>query len=478
MTLILPIFAVAALVWALVYARHGSLLVSGAIFVVVGYVFNHNVLHMSMGPVSLTLGRILLVGLALLFVWRWRQGLIERRPLTGCDWLVVLFVGYLTVRYAFTPAATGVALGVSPTWRLIASFWMPAALYWIVRYAKFNERIWKAMLACLVGLGVYLAFTGLAEVSEQWWAVFPRFIADPTLGTHFGRARGPALMSASLGVFLAVCFWAAWFLWARVSRWQQLALVGAMVLMVAGLYVTYTRSTWLGLAGGLAVIPFLHLPRSWRPALLTGMLLAGLLGVVVAGDQVVNMSRDDSDGSAGHSVYQRASFFLVSMNMFRDAPIVGCGFGRFYDCKLPYLSDRSQQIELESIRQLDHHNTFLSLLTETGIIGLTLFVAMLAAWVRAAWQLVRNSEAESWMRAHGLFALATMIAYLASAVFHDLTLSPSEQWLLYLTTGVTVGLQSKLQSRNSILALGGNCGFRQLFDSLEITTTEEQKCHQ
>jgi len=445
MTLILPIFAVAALVWALVYARHGSLLVGGAIFVAVAYVLNHHVLHMSVGPVSLTLGRMLLGGLIVLFLWRFSQGEVQRRPLTGSDWLVALFVGYLTIRYAFTPAAPSNASGVAPTWRLIASFWMPAALYWVVRSAKLNERTWKAMLACLTGLGVYLAFTGLAEVSEQWWAVFPRFISDPTLGTHFGRARGPALMSASLGVFLAVCFWAAWFLWARVSRGQQILLMGAMGLMAAGVYVTYTRSTWLGLAGGLAVIPLLHFPRPWRPVLLVGMLLTGIVGAVVVGDKVVNMTRDDSDGSAEHSVYQRASFFHVSMKMFRDAPIVGCGFGRFYDCKLPYLSDRSQEIELESIRNLEHHNTFLSLLTETGILGFTLFVSLLAAWGRAAWQLVRDNEAESWIRAQGLFSLATMIAYLASAVFHDLTLSPSEQWLLYLTTGVTVGLQSMLR---------------------------------
>lgn len=447
MIFLLAIFALVALVWGFVYARHGSLLVGGAIFVSVGYVLNHHVWHMSLGPVSLTLGRVLLAGLVVLFAWRWKQGQVERRPLTGSDWLVALFVGYLTIRCALTPEATGEASSVPPIWRLIASFWMPAALYWVVRNANFGERAWKAMLACLVGLGVYLAATGLAEVSGQWWAVFPRFIADPTLGTHFGRARGPALMSASLGVFLAICFWAAWFLWSRVNRIQQFSLVGAMALMAAGVYVTYTRSTWLGLAGGLAVVPLLHFPRAWRPVLLTGMLLVGFVGAVAVGDKVVNMTRKDTDGSAEHSVYQRASFFHVSMNMFRDAPLLGCGFGRFYDCKLPYLSDRSQQIELESIRKLDHHNSFLSLLTETGIVGLTLFLAMLGAWSRAAWQLARNHDAESWMRAHGLFSLATLIAYLASAMFHDLTLSPSEQWLLYLTTGVTVGLQSLLRTR-------------------------------
>jgi hypothetical protein len=33
-----------------------------------------------------------------------------------------------------------------------------------------------------------------------------------------------------------------------------------------------------------------------------------------------------------------------------------------------------------------------------------------------------------------------MISYLASALFHDLTLSPPEHWILFATAGISVGL--------------------------------------
>ena len=221
MSVLIPIIALVAAIWALVYARYGSLLVGATAFVAIGYVLNNNALTLSLGPVSLTSARLIIAGLAMMFAWRWYRGKIDRRPLTGCDWLVILFTGYLTIRYVFTPAPPVDGSSVSPTWRLIASFWMPAALYWIVRYAELNERAWKWMLVGLTGLGVYLGLTALAEVHQQWWAVYPKFIADPTLGTHFGRARGPALMSASLGVFLTVCFWSAWFF--VVARWEACA---------------------------------------------------------------------------------------------------------------------------------------------------------------------------------------------------------------------------------------------------------------
>ena len=243
-----------------------------------------------------------------------------------------------------------------------------------------------------------------------------------------------------MAVFLPICAVAA-IVWALVyARYGS--------LMVLALYFTYTRSTWLGLAGGLAIIPLLQFPRSWRPVLLVGMLLVGMVGAMTVGGEILNLGRKDTDASPSHSVYQRASFLYVSMQMFQDHPLVGCGFGRFYDCKMPYLSDRSQQIEIESIRNLEHHNTFLSLLVETGLVGFTLFVGLLIAWTRAAWQLVRNRSAESWMRAQGLFTLAVLITYVANAMFHDLILSPSEQWLLCLTTGVTIGLQAMVKQKD------------------------------
>ena len=288
----------------------------------------------------------------------------------------------------------------------------------------------------LTALGLVLVIEGLI------WAVFPRYISNPLLGTHFGRARGPSLNSASLGVMLTVCFWAAWMLWPRLSRLQQAALGALMLAIAAGIYFTYTRSTWIGLAAGLAVIPLVQLPQ-WRVPLAIALVLGGAIGVVAFGEKVTNLGRKDTDGSAEHSVYQRASFVFVSMRMWRDAPLIGCGFGRYYDLKMPYLSDRSQQLELESLRNLDHHNTLLSIMVETGLVGITLFLALLAAWTRSAWHLYAAVDLPLWERSQGLFQLAVLINYMSSALFHDLTLLPTEHWPLFLTAGVSATLLAR-----------------------------------
>jgi O-antigen ligase len=226
-----------------------------------------------------------------------------------------------------------------------------------------------------------------------------------------------------------------------VRRELQLLLFAAMPLMVLGVFFTYTRSTWIGLIASGAIVGAMQVPPRLR---LTVFMLAALVGGVAMAaswSRVVDLEREGTGEESHHSIDQRKSFAYVSWKMFEDNPIFGVGFGRFYDRKLPYLSDRSQDFELESLRPLHHHNTLLSLLTETGMVGLAAFVSLLIAWARTAWSLAKDEHVPAWARGQGVLMLAVMAAYLSSAVFHDLTLLPQQEWLLFLFAGLTLNLR-------------------------------------
>ena len=442
MHVLIAIGAVAAVIWSIAWARRASLLAACTVVVIAGYVLPHAFWHASTGIATLTVDRLGILGICGLLVWQWRSGRLAARSPAASDWILAALLGYLTLRCATTAPAPGIRASVGPWWRIIAGFWMPAVLYAAARVGVLDPRRWQNLLLGIAGLGTYLALTGLAEVTGQWWAVFPRFIADPELGTHFGRARGPALMSASLGVFLTIGFWAAWIAWPRCSRPIRFALLVAMPAMAAGVYFSYTRSTWLGMAGCAAMVPLLQMPKRQRLVAAGGALILATVGLITLGPQLLNLARKDTDGSSSHSVYQRAAFAHVSWRMFQDHPLFGCGVSRFYDRKLPYLAERGG-FELESIRNLEHHNTLLSILVETGLIGCSLYLALLAAWIKAAWELIRSHPRGSWQRSHGLFSAAVITAYLTTALFHDLTLSPTEHWILFLAAGVSVSMMQR-----------------------------------
>ena len=109
--------------------------------------------------------------------------------------------------------------GVPPVWQLVTGYLMPACVYWIARQSRLTQRNVAFVHGALACFGIYLAITGLAEVSRQWWLVFPSYIADPSVGLHFGRARGPMVQAVSYGFFLGVTLLAG-YVWR--SRWSRL----------------------------------------------------------------------------------------------------------------------------------------------------------------------------------------------------------------------------------------------------------------
>jgi exopolysaccharide biosynthesis WecB/TagA/CpsF family protein len=413
----------------------------------VAYVLGHEFWHAKIGPLPLTIDRLFFVALLAAFAVQWRMGRLTIRRLNGSDWILLVLL-LLLCGSAFAGGQPDVSDGVTSKWgRLLASFILPTLLYFVGRQTQITKRDWSWALAGIVVLGTYLAVTACLEISGRWSLVFPRYIGNPHVGIHFGRARGPELNAASLGLYLTACLWCAWTLLHQArGRGQQLLLAATLPLMALGVLFTYTRSTWMGLAASGLVAAAAVIPRQWRLPALSAATLGGILIAAASWGHVVGLEREGTAAEAHHSVSQRTSFAYVSWQMFREHPVFGVGFGRFYDRKLPYLSDRSQDFELESLRGLHHHNTLLSILTETGIVGFALFVTVFVAWAACGLQLARSADSPSWVRAQGVLMLALLANYLCSAMFHDLTLLPSQQALLFVFAGVSVNLREQFQS--------------------------------
>ncbi len=405
---------------------------------VVGYVFGHDFWHKDIGPIPLTLDRILLLAVAAQFVWQKYHGKLRPTNLIATDWIIGLLLGVLSISYILNKPGTPPQPD-SPFFRLIISFLTPGFLYLVLRHQTFEKRHVNQMLSVLTLLGTYLALTAVLETVGVWSLVFPKYIADPEIGLHFGRARGPGLNSVSLGVVLSFCAVAAW-LWMKSLPMAGKAVVFTLIgLMCFGVLLTYTRSTWLGLAAAMVVTIVFEAPKSLRVTSLVACCLLGGLLLVVGKDALVGLKREDSASVSAHSVQQRTAFAYVTWQMYKDHPLTGVGYGRYYDKKLPYLNDRRQSFELESLRPLHHHNTFLSVLIETGPLGLAAYGGMLFSFIALGWRLANQHSGGSAEQQLGLFLLATTVIYLPSALFHDLSLIHICQWLIFIVSGAAIG---------------------------------------
>ncbi len=137
-----------------------------------------------------------------------------------------------------------------PLWHLAVGYIFPALIYWIARQSVLSEHPVISVQAFLAIFGVYLALTGILETAGQWSMVYPRYIADPNVGLHYGRARGPMVQSVSYGLYLGICLVALLIWQLQFGRGGKLASILLAPILMIGVFLTLTRSVWMGTARG------------------------------------------------------------------------------------------------------------------------------------------------------------------------------------------------------------------------------------
>lgn len=434
----------ASLVWGAVFLLRGSLVIGCLAWLLAVVCFGRSFLAMDAGPVTVSLDRLVLVLLVIAYLVHRSLGRTDPKPLMLADYLLFALVAWLTLstlthdfgRQFFDSTST-------PLWNLLAGYGMPLTVYWIIRQARLNERSILYLYGFLVVLGVYLAMTGLFEMTGQWWLVFPRYIADPDVGIHFGRARGPFGNSVRYGLYLSICVFAASMVWRRLPpRWQILS-VPLGVLYLVAIFFSYTRSVWLGLSAGILLVAILSVPSRMRPGLLISICVVGTLVSVLNWDKLVFLKREESANYAAISVSNRAAHAYVSWQMFRHRPLTGWGYGQYPNEKLAYLYDHRTDLKLERLRKRLSHNTIMTLLVETGVIGLGLFFALLTSWFRQAVSLWRDPTAPLWVRQHAILVMAALCSYFPQLLFHEVTFRPDINALMFALVGTLVGLRPR-----------------------------------
>ncbi|MBN2578995.1 MAG: O-antigen ligase family protein [Pirellulales bacterium] len=471
MEILILILGIAGIVWGAVLLRRGGLLAGCLLVMLAGACFSVPFFKLELGPVPLTADRVLLAALVGLYVF-WRQctsggrtflsgikatgrnacppdGIgpghyqMGPKPLGKPEILLCLLIAAVTVSMFSADYARA---DYQPVSWLIIYYLMPFTLYWIARQMPLDERHLTVLYASFALFGVYLAVTSLAEYFGWWPLVFPRYIVETARQAEqefVGRARGPFLNPISNGIALSICLAAVLMLWPRVGRRVQVLLLPAAALLLAAIGATLTRTAWLSGALVLVLIVGLAIPRNWRLPLLTAGLILAVTVAAVHWEQLMTFKRDRdlAASKTAESVALRPVLARIAWEMFLDRPLFGCGYGQYSAEHLYYLSDRSTGLVLEKGRGYIPHNVVLSLLAETGLVGLGLFLAVVGYWARDAWLLWSDRSAPLGVRQQGLLMLTALSVYFLNGTFHEVSVTPMTNMTLFFLAGVTAGLR-------------------------------------
>jgi O-antigen ligase len=248
------------------------------------------------------------------------------------------------------------------------------------------------------------------------------------------------VQSVSFGLYLGICSVSALLWTQRMRRTGKLVLLLATLLPLAAAGLTLTRSVWMGTALALLLWTAVVLKDWMRKLVLYSAIGASMLVVAVNLENLAGFQREGTSEDTRSSAASRASFAYVSWRMFQDRPLLGFGFGQFPEAKLPYLDDRTTSLNLEIIRPWAHHNTYLSVLVELGLVGFLMFVTLLGLWAHFGWRLCRGPRRPAWVQAHGVLVLCALATYGVQMLFHEVSFTSVDNSIIFLLAGIAVGL--------------------------------------
>jgi O-antigen ligase len=248
--------------------------------------------------------------------------------------------------------------------------------------------------------GAYLGVTALFETTHLNALIWPRYILDPHVGIHLGRARGPFAEAGANGMAMWGCAVAATVVvFETRALIVKLASAAVGLLCVAGILFTLTRAIWLG-AGIAAVLTLLgmrELRRFAVPVLVAGLTI--VIGALVAVPSLAShASAREQDQSP---LWDRYNSNQAALNMILAKPLVGVGWARYPDVSSGYYQ-LSAKYPLTTVPAV--HNIYLSNAAELGLIGFSAWAAALMAGIGGALLARPPPHLRIWRAA--LFAIA------------------------------------------------------------------------
>jgi O-antigen ligase len=279
----------------------------------------------------------------------------------------------------------------------------------------------------LLGIGkTYASVTAAGAVAE---------------GRLTGGAGDPNILAAGLlpALVLAIMLAAT----ARGPGRRAVALL-ALPLLIVGIVLTQSRGAFVGLiaiiVAGLWFTPGRRLEIGLATLVVVAIAAAALAADPTALARVTGNKDSSSSG--------RSDLWTVAWRVSEDHPVVGVGLGNYKVVAPDYVRRPGQLTEVNLIADEPHvvHNTYLGLLAESGVIGVSIFLAIVVAAVDAVRRAARGfqrSPDTAW--AFAVAVLVSTIGMLTTAFFLSSGADPRLWLLLALGPALLAGARRPAQ---------------------------------
>jgi O-antigen ligase len=349
-------------------------------------------------------------------------------PVGAARWpLLAVVAGVISLAASGDPKSSVVGIG-----ELIGIWVLPT----LAVAGLFDTDAWRRRLLAGVSVGALVAAAtnvltalrigfhdglpqvwGAADGWQGYYQVCALAIAAPALVDALGRGRMPAIVGWS----------------------------GAIALHASALLLTQTRGAWVAAVAVAAVLGLV-----WRRAFAVSVGLLISIGILIAlgtdwgsvvRERLLSVFHPEASLSGFDSSVIRAGLALTAVNMFLHHPLTGIGL-KYFAAALPYYAPTGLPLAVEMgpeqvlIPIQGPHSTYLSLLSETGIVGAIAIIG----WVTSSWlRALRWSRGQSRNmgrgRAYGASLCGVIAAVAVANMFSEMNASGSLPFVAFLALG-------------------------------------------
>jgi O-antigen ligase len=198
------------------------------------------------------------------------------------------------------------------------------------------------------------------------------------------------------------------------------------LLIISGILLTFSRGAAVALAGLFLTMTAMRYIRV-RDLLVVGVTISLLIGIVapqalIRLDSLTGVAAllSSQEGDADGAIVGRATSNLAALNAFLDHPIVGVGPGQYFR---RFSQEYGNDLGLRHFdSQRRAHNLYFETAADLGIIGFSIFMAVIGATIVPLWRLRRRLLVVRPDLANiAATFLLSVVAYLYTGVFLHLS---------------------------------------------------------
>jgi O-antigen ligase len=283
---------------------------------------------------------------------------------------------------------------------------------------------------------ITMAFLAIPEVLKSESSLASSGNVTAGIGAQIAAGQTGAVNHNVQGALFVVALAAVLAMFPRTQHGKaRLCLAVLIAAEATGVIYSFSRASYFG---AIAVIAVFAVRRSFRSLIGAAIALGCLLPLLPAA-VTARFTSATSPNSLNISSNVRLDLWISALRMFDAHPITGVGYQNFASQLPAYFGGAYKTVPLNFQDFSYAHNTFLSILAETGLIGAFLVGALITmGWRRAQ----STAGSDDWA---GESALLALVGIGVCSIFGEPLFDPAVLAVLLLTVLAAPEARAALQ---------------------------------